>query len=95
MDTSLLVHRLLCGRGLESSREEEGVSWELYHTNFLTKSTFFSKLQTAALTMDAGHITISKLSWVKLKFMVSSYFECISFEMFYRVDTHLLTVGNK
>ena len=32
-----------------SSREEEGGTWELYHSHFLTKSTFFSKLQTAAV----------------------------------------------
>ena len=31
MVTSLLVHGrlLLCGRGLEGSREEEGLTWEL------------------------------------------------------------------
>ena len=32
-----------------SSREEEGGTWELYHSNILTKSNFFSKPQTAAL----------------------------------------------
>ena len=33
---------LLCGRGLEG-REEEGLTWELYHSNVLTRSTFFLK----------------------------------------------------
>ena len=52
--TSLHLHiRLLCGEGLWrqrcSSREEEGGTWELYRSNVLAKSTFFSKLQTAAL----------------------------------------------
>ena len=37
---------------LQCSREEEGGNWELYHSNFLTKSTFFSELQTAALIKD-------------------------------------------
>ena len=40
--------RLLCGRGLEGSEEEE-LTWELCHSNVLTKSTLFAKLQTAAL----------------------------------------------
>ena len=34
--------------GLQS-REEEGGTWELYHSNILAKSTFFSKLHTATL----------------------------------------------
>ena len=46
--TSLLVHsRLLCGRSFEGrasgSREEDGGTWELDHSEFLAKSTFFSK----------------------------------------------------
>ena len=32
-----------------SSREGEGGTWELCHSNLLAMSTFFSKLQTAAL----------------------------------------------
>ena len=42
MVTSLLMHSrlLLCGRGLEG-REEEGLTWELYHSNILTKSIYF------------------------------------------------------
>ena len=34
---------------MQRSREEERGVWELYHSNILAKSTFFSKLQTAAL----------------------------------------------
>ena len=51
MVTSLLVHSrlLLCGRGLEG-REEEEQTWELFHSNVLSKSTFLSELQTAALS---------------------------------------------
>ena len=53
MVTSLLVHSSSVGRGFEGraarSREEEGGSWELYHSNILAKSTLFSKPQTAAL----------------------------------------------
>ena len=43
-----------------SSREEEGGTWELYHSNVLAKSTFFSKLQTAALSW-AVHLFIHSI----------------------------------
>ena len=36
--------------GMQSSREEEGGTWELYHSNILAKSTFCWNLQTAALS---------------------------------------------
>ena len=42
--------RLLSGRGLEGSREEEGLTWELYHSNILTKCTFF--LRTPDCSFD-------------------------------------------
>ena len=47
MVTSLLMQAPLRQGG--SSREEEGGTYELYHSNVLAKSTSFSKLQTAAL----------------------------------------------
>ena len=43
---------------LQRSIEEEGGTWDLYHSNLLAKSTFFSKLQTAALmitTVGSSH----------------------------------------
>ena len=57
MVTSPLVHsRLLCGRGLEGKEEEE-LTWELYKSNVLVKSTFLSKLQAAALTLTVVSLT--------------------------------------
>ena len=42
------------GRGFEgraaAQRGEERGTWELHHSYFLAKSTFLSKLQTAALS---------------------------------------------
>ena len=38
--------------GLRRQRAEEGLTWELYHSNVLAKFTLSSKLQTAALIND-------------------------------------------
>ena len=48
--------------GLQCSREEDGGTWELYHSNLLAKPTFFSKLQTAALTMIMGKVQVVNYS---------------------------------
>lgn len=51
--TCLLVcGRLLCGRAFKgrSAAQQRGRRRDLDHSNILAKSTFFSKLQTAALS---------------------------------------------
>ena len=56
MVTSLLMHgRLLCGRVFEGratvqQRQGKEGPGSCPHSNFMAKSTFFSKLQIAALT---------------------------------------------
>ena len=87
------------GRSFEGrtagSREEEGGTWELDHTNILTKSTFFSQHSRLQLSMlyKVADVEVSNIHATPWNYGLA-YWTCCGFNYFFAALKTVVTRGS-